>query len=106
MFFRFLIIAALLLSVGCAAGKPTLKLTVEKSAGKDVTSQVLLETRYELEAGGSVTYNAETKSYEIVLASATTKDSDQGMLALVSQMMQMMQMYMMPGFPAPQPAGD
>ena len=100
-----LLIGFMLLAMGCASSKPTLKLEVNKTAGDDASSEVLLETRYELESGGSVTYNAETKSYEIILASATTKDSEQnnGMWMIMGQLLKMMQMYMVPGVPIPQP---
>ena len=98
-----LLIGFMLLAMGCASSKPTLKLEVNKTVGDDASSEVLLETRYELESGGSVTYNAETKSYEIVLASATTKDSDSGMWMIMGQLLKMMQMYMVPGVPIPQP---
>ena len=101
-----LLLGFIVLMAGCASSKPTLKLEVNKTTGDDASSEVLLETRYELESGGSVTYNAETKSYEIILASATTKDSEQnqGMWALMGQIIQMMQMYMVPGIQTPQSA--
>ena len=89
---------------GCAG--PALRLDIDKTAGPDATSKVRLETRYELENGGKVTYNSETKSYEIDLASATTKDTDAGAWSLVAQMLDMIMRAYMPGIQAPPPQPD
>lgn len=102
MLIRCLIAALLLLVLGACAG-PALKIDIEKTAGPESTSKVHIMTRYELENGGKVSYDAETKSFEVDLASATTKDTDAGAWSLVAQMLDMIMRAYMPGVQPPAP---